>query len=221
MLNGRIVMELLFSQYLTELIAVISITILTIIAPGPDFVVVSRNSLVYSRRSGVFTGLGVASAVWIHIFYTLAGIGVLLSQSILAFSVVKYLGAAYLIFLGYSCLKSGGSTIQLDAAKEQKRISDIKSFKMGFLNNTLNPKATLFFVSLFTQLVSPSTPLSVQLLYGAIVSVLCLIWFSLLAMFLNKAAVKQRFLAAQATIEKLMGAILLGFGVKVAFATAN
>ncbi|MDX1267043.1 MAG: LysE family transporter [Oceanisphaera sp.] len=214
-------MELLFSQYLTELIAVISITILTIIAPGPDFVVVSRNSLVYSRRSGVFTGLGVASAVWIHIFYTLAGIGVLLSQSILAFSVVKYLGAAYLIFLGYSCLKSGGSAIQLDAAKEQKRISDIKSFKMGFLNNTLNPKATLFFVSLFTQLVSPSTPLSVQLLYGAIVSVLCLIWFSLLAMFLNKAAVKQRFLAAQATIEKLMGAILLGFGVKVAFATAN
>lgn len=214
-------MELLFSQYLTELIAVISITILTIIAPGPDFVVVSRNSLVYSRRSGVFTGLGVASAVWIHIFYTLAGIGVLLSQSILAFSVVKYLGAAYLIFLGYSCLKSGGSTIRLDAAKEQKRISDIKSFKMGFLNNTLNPKATLFFVSLFTQLVSPSTPLSVQLLYGAIVSVLCLIWFSLLAMFLNKAAVKQRFLAAQATIEKLMGAILLGFGVKVAFATAN
>lgn len=221
MLNGRIFMELVFSQYLTELIAVISITILTIIAPGPDFVVVSRNSLVYSRRSGVFTGLGVASAVWIHIFYTLAGIGVLLSKSILAFSVVKYLGAAYLIFLGYSCLKSGGSAIQLDTAKEQKSISDIKSFKMGFLNNTLNPKATLFFVSLFTQLVSPSTPLSVQLLYGAIVSVLCLIWFSLLAMFLNKAAVKQRFLAAQATIEKLMGAILLGFGVKVAFATAN
>lgn len=59
----------MFTQYLTELLAVISITILTIVTPGPDFVVVAKNSLTYSRRSGVLTAIGVASAVWIHIFY--------------------------------------------------------------------------------------------------------------------------------------------------------
>ena len=75
-------MELLFEQYLTEFIAVLSITILTIITPGPDFFIVVRNSLTYNKRSGIFTTLGVSAAVWVHILYTLAGIGLILSQSI-------------------------------------------------------------------------------------------------------------------------------------------
>ena len=85
-------MELLFNQYLSEFIAVFSITVLTIITPGPDFFIVVRNSLTYNKRSGLFTTLGVATAVWIHILYTLAGIGLILSKSIILFTIVKYLG---------------------------------------------------------------------------------------------------------------------------------
>ncbi|WP_413110298.1 LysE family transporter [Thaumasiovibrio sp. DFM-14] len=212
-------MEFILAKYVAELVAVISITILTIITPGPDFIVVAKNSLSYSRRSGIFTAMGVASAVWIHIFYTLAGIGVILSTSIVLFSIVKYLGAAYLIYLGMSSIRSKGGLEMIQGDKSTTPITAFRSYRMGFINNALNPKATLFFVSLFTQLVSPSTPLSIQIIYGAIVSLSCLIWFSLVAVFLNRSAVKSAFLRAQKTVEKMMGTVLIGFGVKVALAT--
>ena len=214
-------MEMMFSQYLSEFIAVVSITVLTIVTPGPDFVVVARNSLTFSRRSGVFTAIGVSIAVWIHIFYTLAGIGFILSKSIVLFSVIKFLGSAYLIYLGVNCLRSKSSVTEINGCKKDEFLSDIRSFKMGFINNTLNPKATLFFVSLFTQLVSPTTPLSIQILYGAIVSISCFGWFSLVSIFLNRTKVKQTFLRIQKYVEKLMGAVLIGFGIKVAFSTSN
>lgn len=214
-------MELILTQYLAELLAVISITILTIVTPGPDFVIVARNSLTYSKRSGVLTAFGVASAVWVHIFYTLAGIGILLSKSILLFSIVKYLGAAYLIYLGVSCIRSNSDLTEVTGSKSSKSISDFQSFQIGFLNNVLNPKATLFFVSLFTQLVSPTTPLGIQITYGAIVSISCLVWFTLVAVFLNKESIKTGFLRAQKSIERVMGAVLIGFGIKVAVSATN
>ncbi len=214
-------MEQLFTNYLAELIAVISITILTIVTPGPDFVIVARNSLTYSRRSGLFTAIGVAVAVWIHIFYTLAGIGIILSKSIILFSIVKFLGAGYLIYLGICCLRSGGKLEEPSSGGEKRTVSDFASFKMGFINNALNPKATLFFLSLFTQLVSSSTPLAIQLLYGAIVSISCFIWFSLVALFLNRPGIKKQFIRLQKYVEKVMGAVLLAFGIKVAFSATS
>lgn len=139
-------MELLIDQYLAEFIAVLTITVLTIITPGPDFFIVVRNSLTFSKRSGIFTTLGVASAVWVHIIYTLAGIGIILSKSILLFSIIKYLGAAYLIYLGWTCLRSKRMNSQQYTDNIEKvEISDFTSFKTGFINNALNPKATFFF----------------------------------------------------------------------------
>lgn len=211
-------MELLFSNYLSEFIAVLSITVLTIITPGPDFFIVVRNSLSYNKRSGLFTTLGVAAAVWIHILYTLAGIGLILSKSIILFTIVKYLGAGYLMYLGWQCLKSK----PLDSAqyvKQERTISDYNSFKMGFINNALNPKATLFFLSLFTQVVSVGTPISIQLIYGATVSVSCLVWFSFVAIFLNQRKIRNTFESIQHYFEKVMGIVLITFGVKVALAS--
>ena len=211
-------MELLINNYLAEFIAVLTITVLTIITPGPDFFIVVRNSLSYTRRAGIFTTLGVATAVWIHIIYTLAGIGLILSKSIILFTIVKYLGAAYLIYLGLQCLRSK----QLDAqkyTKEKSKISDFQSFKMGFINNALNPKATLFFLSLFTQVVSVETPIIIQIIYGATVSISCLVWFCLVAIFLNHKKIKVVFESVQHYFEKIMGVVLITFGVKVALAS--
>lgn len=214
-------MEIILSNYLTELVAVTSITILTVVAPGPDFVVVARNSLSYSRRSGIFTAAGVSTAIWVHVLYTLAGIGLILSKSIVLFSTVKFLGAAYLMYLGVCCLKSNGKIQETEYTPGNNSISDAKSFKMGFINNALNPKATLFFLSLFTQLVSHSTPLAIQILYGVIVSLSCLGWFSLVAVFLNRTAVKDMFLKVQKYMEKIMGTVLISFGIKVALSTTD
>lgn len=214
-------MEMLLFQYAQELFAVIAITVLTIVTPGPDFIIVARNSLSFSRRSGIYTAVGVSTAVWVHIFYTLAGIGLILSKSILLFSLVKMLGAVYLLYLGISCIRSKGNVGQLGPVRKEASPNDFKSFQMGFINNILNPKATLFFVSLFTQLVSPSTPLFIQIVYGAIVSASCLVWFSLVAIFLNRNSVKQTFFRVQKTVEKIMGVVLVAFGIKMALSTSN
>ena len=211
-------MELLINNYLAEFIAVLSITVLTIITPGPDFFIVVRNSLTYNKRSGIFTTLGVSAAVWIHILYTLAGIGLILSKSIILFTIVKYLGAGYLMYLGWQCLKSKPSDSEQYVRKE-KIISDYNSFKMGFINNALNPKATLFFLSLFTQVVSVGTPITIQVIYGATVSISCLIWFSLVAVFLNQRKVRSVFESIQHYFEKVMGIVLITFGIKVALAS--
>jgi RhtB (resistance to homoserine/threonine) family protein len=208
-------LELLFNNYLSEFIAVLSITVLTIITPGPDFFIVVRNSLTYNKRSGIFTTLGVSAAVWIHILYTLAGIGLILSKSIILFTIVKYLGAGYLMYLGWQCLKSKPLDSEQYIMKE-KIISDYSSFKMGFINNALNPKATLFFLSLFTQVVGVGTPMSIQVIYGATVSISCLIWFSLVAVFLNQRKVRRTFESIQHYFEKVMGIVLITFGIKVA-----
>lgn len=211
-------MEVLFSSYLPEFIAVLTITVLTLIIPGPDFFVVARNSISYSKRSGIFTTLGVAAAVWIHVSYTLAGIGIILLKSIVLFTIVKYLGAAYLIYLGWQCLRSQPQD-SIQYSKQPRSLSDYASFKMGFVNNALNPKATLFFLSVFTQVVSVETPIVVQVVYGATISLACLIWFSLVAIFLNHKKVRSVFERGQKYFEKFMGVVLITFGIKVALAT--
>jgi threonine/homoserine/homoserine lactone efflux protein len=141
-------LDQIFSTYLNELIAVISITILTIVTPGPDFVVVVRNSLSHSRRSGVFTAIGVSVAVWIHILYTLAGIGLILSKSIILFSTVKYLGAGYLVYLGVCCLRNKSSAQNPEYKKNSKTI------KCQLLCPVRDNYLGRFFLSLFLLVMS-------------------------------------------------------------------
>lgn len=91
---------------MTELIAVITITLLAVISPGPDFAIVSRNSLMLSRRAGVLTALGIGAGVLIHVAYTLVGVGLLIQSSLWPFNTIKLIGAVYLIYLGVKMLRS-------------------------------------------------------------------------------------------------------------------
>jgi hypothetical protein len=88
------------SFLMTEWFAVISITIFAVISPGPDFAMVSRNSLLLSRRAGLLTALGIGGGVLVHVAYTLLGIGILIRQSPALFDILKLVGAAYLVWLG-------------------------------------------------------------------------------------------------------------------------
>src|SRR5256885_4192866 len=91
---------------MTEWIAVVTITLLAVISPGADFAMVTRNSLLRSRRAGLLTALGIGLGVLVHVGYTLLGVGLLMQQSTWLFDVVKLLGAAYLIYLGVTMLRS-------------------------------------------------------------------------------------------------------------------
>ena len=91
-------MEILFATYSKEIISVGLISVFMAISPGADFVMVTRNSMLHSRLSGLYSSLGVSMGIWIHVVYSIAGLAVIISNSILLFSMIKYLGAAYLIY---------------------------------------------------------------------------------------------------------------------------
>ena len=199
---------------MTELLAVVAITFFAVISPGPDFAMVSRNSLLLSRRTGVLTALGIAAGVCVHVSYTLLGVGLLIQQSLWLFNLIKLAGAAYLIFLGIKMLRAQPETGEELAS--QPALSSLGALRTGFLTNVLNPKTTIFIVSLFMQVVQPQTPLAVQLGYGAFIVLAHALWFSAVALFFSSSSVRPRLLAVRHWIDRIFGGLLVGFGMLLA-----
>jgi RhtB (resistance to homoserine/threonine) family protein len=201
-----------------EALAVATITVLAVISPGADFAMVTRNSMVLSRRAGVLTATGIALGVLVHVAYSMAGIGLLISKSILLFNIIKFAGAAYLIYLGVALLRSRKAD-PAERASPQAPLSDLAALKIGFLTNALNPKTTLFVVALFSQVISPGTSVAVQLGYGAFISLTHLVWFVLIACAFSSVAA-QRFVAtSRHLVERGIGAALVALGLGLAAAT--
>lgn len=208
-------MDIEFMFYLPELISVSTIAIFMAISPGADFVLVTRNSVFYGRLAGLYSSLGVSLAIWIHVAYSIAGLAIIISNSILLFSIIKYLGAAYLIYIGWKTFRSK-SSVNIEHQSQGEYLSNFSALKIGFITNALNPKTTIFFLSIFTQVVNSQTPLWLQVVYGAIISLAHLLWFSSVSIFLSQPVLLKKFHSYQNGIEKVVGSLLIGFGLKVA-----
>lgn len=182
---------------------------------------VTHNSLVYSRRTGVYSAVGLGFGILVHVIYSLVGIGLLISQSVVLFNIIKFIGAAYLIYIGYKSLISKSSKVQLDTEEHKKDIAPLKAIQMGFLTNVLNPKATLFFLSLFTLVISPETPLGVKIFMGLEMAVVTALWFAFVAFLISNHHVKSRLQKVQHKAEKFIGIVLIGLGIKVALTSAK
>ncbi len=203
-------------EYLTLIGTVTIIHLLGLISPGPDFIMCVRNSLAYSRRTGIWTAIGFGGGIAVHIFYSLAGLALVISKSILLFNSIKLLGAGYLIYIGLKSFFSKSSKIDLGEQQKKADISRLSALKIGFLTNILNPKATLFFLSLFTLVISPNTPSPVMAIMSAIMVVNTILWFSLVATFLTQKRIRSIFEKFQGVFNKTLGGLLIALGVKVA-----
>ena len=202
-------------EYLPAISLVMGIAVVMVISPGQDFAMITRNSLLHSRRAGLIGALGIFSAIWLHVAYSLAGIALLIDQSPLLYNIIKYAGAAYLLFLGVKLLLTKQV---LDTGKtlcEAPTISDLAAFRAGFVSNALNPKTTLFFLSIFTQVVTPQTPYTIQFIFGLIIALAHLIWFSLVAFFFSSSALAKRIESIKVWIERLMGGCLCLFAARL------
>jgi RhtB (resistance to homoserine/threonine) family protein len=208
-------------EYLTPFIAVGVISLLAAMSPGPDLAVVTKNSLFASRKTGLCTAIGVGLGILLHVAYSLLGIGFLISQSILLFTIIKYIGAGYLLYLGYQLLRTKKEDSSEEREEEKISITPYAAVKEGFLTNALNPKATLFFLSIFTQVISPETPLMLQALLGLEVAVVVGVWFTLLAFIISYEPIKKSFSKAHYYLMKLMGGALVLLGIKLAFQTKD
>ncbi|MDP4208609.1 MAG: LysE family transporter [Bacteroidota bacterium] len=203
-------------EYLPLIGTVAMLNLLGAVSPGPDFVMTVKNSLRYSRRSGIFTGLGVALGLCVHLTYCAAGIGYIISKSIIVFSIIKFLGAGYLFYIGISSMLDKGSALEIAEEKDNVDLTRMKSFRMGFLTNVLNPKATLFFLSLFTFVISHTTPLYVILIISFIIVATAVVWFSVVSIFFTQQKVQRAFFRFEKYINRFLGGLLVALGIKVA-----
>lgn len=138
-------------QYVIELASLMAIFFFAIVSPGADLAMVMRQAMVHGRRQAIITSFGVGTSLMFHVTYTILGLGLIISQSVYLFNIVKWLGVAYLIYIGIKSLRAGKTDMTVvDAPDEAPRASQqsaLKAFTLGFAANALNPKP-VFFLSL-------------------------------------------------------------------------
>lgn len=195
---------------------VATIATLGMISPGPDFFLVIKNAARYQRKAAMMTALGVICGVATHMSYCVAGLAVVITTTPWLFNLLKYAGAVYLIWIGIQALRSHSNS-KLNVSNLPRQQVTLKSaFLQGYLCNLLNPKATLFFLAVFTQVLQINSGFGEKLWYAAIIWGLAAVWWPLLVMLFQSAPVRRGLERAQKVVDRLLGAVLIAMGIKVA-----
>ncbi|WP_372964710.1 LysE family translocator [Marinobacter sp.] len=207
-------------NYWLEFFTVALIHLLAVASPGPDFAVMLRQAFTQSRRNALLSATGIGLGILVHVAYSLLGIGLIIQQSVMLFTVLKMIGALYLLWIAWHCLqtKPGGIHVETQGGNVQ---SGQAAFRLGFLTNVLNPKATLFFVSLFSVIINPETPVLLQAGYGIYMALATGIWFSLVTIFFTLPRVRRGFNRFGHWLDRLMGGILVLLAGQLLFSTVT
>jgi threonine/homoserine/homoserine lactone efflux protein len=137
----------------SSLLLFVTGAIILLVIPGPAVLYVVSRSIGHGRPAGLVSAMGITVGTLFHVAAATLGLSALLASSALAFQFVKYIGAAYLIYLGLRALRSGGTDVQ-HAIADQRRLRSI--FAQGVLVNLLNPKTALFFLAFLPQFIDPA-----------------------------------------------------------------
>lgn len=195
--------------------------ILLIILPGPDTAIATNNTLTVGRTGGIKTILGTCCALMIHTLAAVVGLSAIIVKSAIVFSVFKYVGAVYLMYLGIKTLWAlkNKTTAEIPVENKYKNTS---CFKQGFLTNLLNPKVAVFFLTFLPQFVDGGSNTFVPFLtMGMTYTVLTALWFVFYIYLLNQISAFMKKPRTQAVFEGLTGTVLIGFGVKLALEKAH
>lgn len=186
--------------------------------PGMDTVFVLNKSIGQGRKSGIYATFGINAGVLTHTLFAALGLSVLLSKSEYGFTIIKFLGAIYLIYLGF--MKFRNREDFLPSETKNKVHKDKKNnFWSGFLTNTLNPKVALFFLAFFPQFINPTqieNPMPFIAL-GITYALIGVLWYLLLTIFAS--AFSQKFKnnpSAGFWLNKLSGVVFIVIGIKIA-----
>jgi RhtB (resistance to homoserine/threonine) family protein len=210
------------ADYAVEFAKVAVVHLLAVASPGPDFAIVVKQSLTHGRRTAIWTSIGIGTGILLHITYSLLGVGLLIRSSVLWFSIVKYAGAAYLAWIGLQALRAKPRTDQTNGPKPPATPRPHGAFMTGFLTNAVgNPKATLFFLALFTVVIDPHTPRLIQGAYGVWMAVATAGWFSFVSVAFSHEPVRRRFLRQVHWIDRALGGLFLAFALSLAVSSVR
>lgn len=203
------------------LLLITSIHLLAAASPGPDFVLVSQQTLSNGKKSGLLCSVGIALGLSIHIIYSALGLATIIANSATALWAIKILGGGYLLYLGINGLRTKPNNGISIIEKEIKTTSALKTVGIGFLCNALNPKAPIYFVALFTVVLSPNIPLEHLIIYGVWMMVIQLLWFSSVVFLLSRPKINQQFQKMGHWLDRVMGGAMVIMGLKVITSKLN
>lgn len=205
-------------SYWPEFLTIVIAHALAVASPGPDFALVLRQSLAHGRRVAVWASIGIGSGIAIHVGYCSLGLGLLLKDSPVALNVAKYLGAAYLAWVGVQALRAKPREGDMDLSEGDAAPKNGAAWLQGFIVNVLNPKAALFFISLYALRVSPHTPPLLKFGYGVWLVLATMAWFCLVSVLFTQTEVRRRFLRHGHWIDRALGVVFLGFAAALVLA---
>ncbi|EGU35664.1 LysE family translocator [Vibrio scophthalmi] len=202
------------------LVAFAGIVFFLAIIPGPNALLILYTSLTQGKRFAVVNTLGVSVGFLVHAFISAQGLSLLLSQSAMAFSIFKWLGVAYLFWLGINNVKAAlnQSELKIDPKKSTLTPSLSSSFIKGLLTNLLNPKIVLFYLSIFPQFVSPQHILEQSMLLGLTQAMVVSSWFLVVILFASKLKAMLTTPKVTKWLNYVSGGLFVSFGVSLASA---
>lgn len=196
----------------------IAVAVVLIVTPGPDTALIIRNALRGGARSASLSalGIGLGSSAWATA--SVLGVAVLLESSDLAFTLLKYAGAAYLIYLGLrSLIGSFRKDADAGTSPRSKRRETSNAFGQGLLNNLLNPKAGAIFFSVMPQFIEPHDSVVRLVLMVACYDAMVVAWLCLYGYAVSRAGRSRMGDGVRKSLERVTGAVMVGLGVRLAF----
>jgi len=205
------------------LLLITSIHLLAAASPGPDFVLVSQQTLTNGKQKGFMVSIGIALGLSVHILYSALGLAAVIANSATTLWAIKIIGGCYLIYLGIQGLRSKPASKVNKVIKQKalKKYSNLTAIAKGFLCNALNPKAPIYFVALFTVVLSPNLPTLHLVIYGIWMMVLQLLWFSTVVVLLSRSSVNEKFQRLGHWIDRVLGGAMIIMGLKVLTSKIN
>lgn len=236
-----------------------SVHLLAAASPGPDFVLVSQQTLAKGRRTGLICSFGITLGLAIHIIYSVLGLATVIAHSQPLLTAIKWLGGSYLIYLGWQGIQAKPKKLSNSAESTDSVVSVSQStpteqgqplfnksistkevsteepstkelsikkpasntestvaiLRRGFFCNVFNPKAPVYFVAIFTLVLSPDIPLWQLAIYGVWMMVLQMAWFSTVVMLLSIPAIHRRFQRSEHWIDRVLGTAMIVLGLNL------
>lgn len=192
--------------------------ILLNLTPGNDTIFILTKSIAQGRKAGILSVLGIATGSLIHTTLAALGLSIIIAKSVLLFTIIKYAGAAYLIYIGIRML-TDRSKLNLAIAAQNDTVNFKRIYRDAVLTNVLNPKVAMFFIAFLPQFIDPHYQNSVIpfMLLGITFTITGTIWCLILAIFSSFLFLKLRTNPKFSSyLNKICGTILIGLGIKIA-----
>ncbi len=195
-----------------EFLTVAILHLFAVASPGPDFALVTRQSLRYNRKVAIWTSLGIGAGILFHSLLAITGLVLLITSNELFSIILKIIGSLYLLYLGVNSIL--GSKEEGNIEEENTNTDKFNGFLAGLITNITNIKAILFFVTVFSVVIDTGNNLYL-LLYGAYMALATFVWFSIISFVFTSEVFKSRFSSFLGLFEKIIGFTLILLSLQI------